>query len=231
MLKCLVNINGRILLRPVRLEDVWNITHYHYIIDLMRSIMRVEDRYYAHYGQSHYERAFAYELYYQWSRFIKRYQKRLNKNICLNAEVKKFLLGEKKLPDMVMHEDGGDNQEIVAEIKRLPSANINLVIEDLKKLKNFTTGQIGIEDNVGNLMGFSPYKYGVFIAIQGNIDELANLLVKKYITIKNIKNELEQQGKLNQMYCICCPHSGSIEFASLEILYEYIQQKRNNKKV
>ena len=50
MLKCLVNINGRIRLRPVRLEDVWNMTHYHYIIDLMRSIMRVEDRYYEHHG-------------------------------------------------------------------------------------------------------------------------------------------------------------------------------------
>lgn len=223
----LVKNDEQIALQPASLKDVWLENRYAYLVDMMESILFVAERYYYHYHFVHYERAFAYELYHQWSKHIEKYHKAGNEAICLNAEVKKFLAGQKKLPDMVLHEDCEDNQEIVVEIKRMSSATPKSIIDDLKKIERFLTGIIGIGDTAEKtLYGFSPYKFGALLVTCGTIDNLADLLIKKGITLSRITKRLKDAYKEGHLYCICSPQSGSIQYSTLETLVDYIETKR-----
>lgn len=219
--------NSRFVYKSASPKDVWLETNYVYLVDLIKSVLKVARRYYYHYDAPHYERAFAYELYHQWSKFLEGYQKAGNPNICLNAEVKKFLDGHKKLPDMVLHEDGQNNQEIVVEIKRMPSAKESTVVEDLKKIEQFLTDSVGLGDKAESFMqGFSPYKYGIFIATCGTIDDMANLLGKKFGTLARIVRRLRAAGKAGHLYCFCCVGSGILQYTTLEMLVQYIKSRQ-----
>ena len=224
----LVKRHGQIDLLPASQKDVWQEHSYLYLVDMIKSILSVANIYYYHFNSAHYERAFAYELYHQWSKYIEKYHKSGNDKICLNAEVKKFLYGRRKLPDMVLHEDLSDNQEIVVEIKRMPSATAKSIVEDLKKIESFLTGIIGIGDNAERiLMGFSPYKFGALVVTCGTIDGLAQLLSGKVLTLNNIAKRLKEAGKEGHLYCICTLESGSLQYTTLEMLIEYMKQSKS----
>lgn len=227
----LVKRHGQIDLQPASQKDVWQEHRYLYLVDMMKSILSVATIYYYHFSFAHYERAFAYELYHQWSKYIEKYHKAGNDKICLNAEVKKFLAGRRKLPDMVLHEDRSDNQEIVVEIKRKPSATAKSIVEDLKKIESFLTGFIGIGDNAeGIFMGFSSYKFGALLVTCGTIDDLVQLLSGKVLTLNNIAKRLKKAGKEGHLYCICTLESGSLQYTTLEMLIEYIKLSKSQSK-
>lgn len=78
------------------------------------------------------ERAFAYELYHQWS-LLK------EKTLILNGEIDKDIEKKRYYPDMVLH--GGqcdyDNNKIVVEIKRGKAIDSSKIIKDLEKLSPY----------------------------------------------------------------------------------------------
>lgn len=117
------------------------------------------------------ERAFAYELYFQWN--INQdvdgtplYMQR-NKYI-INAEIRKDFVEEIPLannysyPDMVLH-GGNDspNNYIVCEIKRKSTIRCNKesLTKDLNKLGFFLNNDLHSKYNVN----WSGYKYGIFL--------------------------------------------------------------------
>ena len=112
---------------------------FQYLRDLIKAILEVEDHYYTvEYeglpiaNEDLYERAFAYELYHQWSKYIDCYKHHSPdmQNLCINGEIKKCFWEEKKLPDLVLHMYWTDWQELIVEIKRESRADEENIIED-----------------------------------------------------------------------------------------------------
>ncbi len=221
---------------PSKRESIFRVseiekTHYNYLTDLMKSILEVRRSYYYHFSDVHYERAFAYELYHQWSKHIEEYKKQ-NPNLCINGEVKKFLLNKKKMPDMVFHEDQNDCQEIVVEIKRLYNdAKKSEFFDDLRTLKDFTTGTIGIGDKSEPfLYGFSPYHLAVFIVTCCRLNNLVDFFSHSITTLQEICKDLKNKGKSGHLYCICSDGDGKLDLVTLEELLQEVKAYQKQKR-
>jgi hypothetical protein len=169
---------------------------------------------------SHLERVFAYELYHQWSRILKREKLFGQSKFVLNAEIGKNTnyygyVGEGiKFPDMVLHHNQGDNknQGIICEIKRKEGFNLKSFRDDIEKLDCFMQKE-------------SNYKFaiGAFILVGDTIDEIYNKvasLKESMIGLRNTAKTTETQKRI-----VCVAYNGNtLEFSSL---YHMI---RNQKK-
>lgn len=141
------------------------------------------------------ERSFAYELYRQW-------METKSDNLVVNAEVTKIISDKyRKLariifhkkhyrfyPDMVLHHSQADSdaQEIICEIKLKSHATPTSITKDIKKLSAYTTEDVVL---------YHPFKLGVFIFIDGTLDEL--MLRLREINLSNID--------MSRIKFICCP--------------------------
>ena len=192
---------------------------------MMKAILEVEDNYYrVEYehlnveSEDLYERAFAYELYHQWSKYVDYYRTQNidRRQLCLNGEIKKCFWEEEKLPDLVLHMRDVDHQEIIVEIKRSARADGGKIATDLQKLYDFTYGTevLNGERRINN--NFAPYRMGVFILTCATMDALVNMLRDKANELNTISNNLAEIGK--HLYCICIPQAGTIEYATLQEL-------------
>lgn len=160
---------------------------------------------------SHLERVFAYELYHQWSKILKREKLFSNTKFVLNAEINKNTnyfghVGEGvKFPDMVLHHSQGDNkgQGIICEIKRKEGFNLKSFRDDIEKLECF-------------LQEDSNYRFaiGAFILVGDKInkiyDKVASLR-KSMIGIRNTTKTVETQKRI-----VCIAYNGkNLEFSTL----------------
>lgn len=92
------------------------------------------------------ERCFAYELYHQWSLVLNPGNEKPSKpdspRLYLNAEIVKYINGQKTFPDLVVHGGQSDlkNQAFICEIKRslgLNTPDSVRILGDLKKLSDY----------------------------------------------------------------------------------------------
>lgn len=135
------------------------------------------------------ERAFAYELYYQWNQHL------CDSNLIINAEVTKKindkytekakkLFGKKTnrfIPDFVLHHSNESNddteQKIVCEVKINKELTSKSLIKDIKKLIAYT-------DKNKKAILYNPFEYGVFILLNGNFAKL-----ERTLNIHDFQNE------------------------------------------
>lgn len=201
-----------------------------YLRDLIKAILEVEDHYYqVEYeefqiaGEDLYERAFAYELYHQWSKYVECYRRQNPKNIklCINGEIKKCFWDEEKLPDLVLHKHGEDCQELIVEIKRAPRADGNNITTDIQKLCNFTCGRLEFgERRINN--NFAPYSLGVFILTGATLDTLVGKLSNKLNELNTVINSLDEVNK--QILCLCIPRNGTVEYATVHEVKHWVER-------
>lgn len=166
------------------------------------------------------ERVFAYELYHQWS-MLKSKKWLLNGEISKNIKwfynrnrEEKSLTVNQKYPDLVLHKDPADNEQlIVCEIKR--KNNLNGLKDDLKKLAIFTFS------NETNNLFFSPYKCGIFLLINGSVDDLKKEIDKCFQNDDNSRpfKNIEETKKILCVFCQPLKRSTRIEY---QLLYNII---------
>lgn len=170
---------------------------------------------------SHLERVFAYELYHQWSKILKREKLFGPTKFVLNAEINKNTnyfghVGEGvKYPDMVLHHNQGDNknQGIVCEIKRKGGFNLKSFRDDIEKLDCFMQEE-------------SNYRFaiGTFILVGDKIDEIYNKvasLKKSMIGLRSTTKTVEIQKRI-----VCIAYNGNnLEFSTL---YQMICNRKKN---
>ena len=205
-------------------------TTFQYFRDLIKAILEVDKNYYkVEYedipipDEDLYERAFAYELYHQWARYVEYYnalhEVPEERRLCINGEIKKCFWDENKLPDLVLHRRKDDLQEIIVEIKRAKKANAANVMEDLRKLRNFTCGE---ERGVANVRrinnNFSPYRMGVFILTDATLAVLADILKNNTDELGTISQNMSEVNK--PLYCVCIPLNESVQYATIQELIE-----------
>lgn len=201
---------------------------------LFRSISLVDKKYidYTIYNgrekekQYHKERVFAYELYRQWANII---ENECKEPLVLNAELDKIIeeristeddienLEEmRKYPDLVLHngQDSDNNQKIVCEIKRNTQSKISssAIFADLYIIACYM-------DKVKFHCGKKPFEYGVFILLNGKLEQIKG--IKKAI-IKVSANDYSYRLFKEEMNChfdniICITYDGAIlEYKTLK---------------
>jgi len=202
------------------------------IQSLFNSILEVKDKYlYYTTGDdkervSYVERAFAYELYFQWKKDDTVFGDPMwnhDGKYCINAEItKQFVeqICDKKnwgYPDMVLH--GGNNSSsnyIVCEIKR--QENIGKMTEDINKLGFLMRNDLHVKNGK---IEWAGYKYGVFI-LTGQYHNGGNVEVKTSDILNNLKiNELNVLDELKSRI-ICVVYNGkNLKYNNLlEVLEE-----------
>lgn len=135
------------------------------------------------------ERAFAYELYYQWNLHLP------CQDLIVSAEVSKkindrYVCKAKKLfgkkinrfqPDIVLHHSNKMNddkeQKIICEIKVSKELTRKSLLRDLKKLIAYT-------DSLKKAILHNPFELGVFILLDGDIAK-----IKRNIKGNDLSNE------------------------------------------
>ena len=133
------------------------------------------------------ERTFAYELYRQWHNYLSAYEiplrvdAEIGKKITngkINFHKIKELKGDYKEPDFVLHASQGntDNQVLICEIKRNEQLDEKKIVNDILKICHFIDPKI---------WGGNPYKYGTFIVINKDFQELSDLILKAKSQIEN----------------------------------------------
>lgn len=136
------------------------------LFNLLKAILNVKPIYIDRYQISaeRLERVFAYELYYQWSKIIDRFNKKreLGDEYILNGETEKTMTHfeenpekSRTYPDLVLHKsiDKAKGQAIVCEIKRKGNFTKGGLENDINKLRKF----------VCNLQNEYTFGFGVFI--------------------------------------------------------------------
>lgn len=193
-----------------------------YLCDLMKSILCVGYDYCLKDNpngsvEEHYEYVFAYELYHQWSKYLDEFYLRENPNLRINGEIKKFFYEERKLPDLVLHEQGRNNQKLIVEIKTAHGVNPETVYQDIEKLIKFTSGRINpylnerfIKDN------YTPYEIGVFILTLKNSQELRDLILSKKDEIEELREDYIIHSQ--SIFLICVPERGNEGNPTLEVM-------------
>lgn len=207
---------------------------------LFRAISLVEKKYInytVHNGsennnerQSHKERVFAYELYRQWANIL---EKECNKEVVINAELDKIIEEKietqensagiecveiRKYPDLVLHHGQGDdlNQMIVCEVKRNSETKVSgsQIMADLYKLVCYM-------DENKFLKGKKPFEYGVFILLNGELDQIKSVKKSK-IKVQSV--DYTFQDFKREMYnhfenVICVSYNGNrCEYKTLKSL-------------
>ena len=182
------------------------------------SISEIEDK-----SIPYVERAFAYELYFQWNMNEDIEKVPLYKNrdkYMINAEIRKDFVEKIPLannysyPDMVLH--GGNNSSdnyIVCEIKRKSTLRCNkeAVTKDLNKIGFFLRNDLHSKYKID----WNGYKYGVFLLtdrLSGNKDTD----LKPSDIVDNINIEELNIGKDLYPQIICVLYNGNtIQYESL----------------
>lgn len=185
------------------------------------------------------ERAFAYELYFQWNMdktisgspmFAMRKKYRINAEIRKDFMEKLNTRSNYGYPDMVLH---GGNEScknyIVCEIKRKETVEIDKssLVKDINKIGFFLRDDIHVK-NIN--LKWHGYKYGVFL-LTGQYFQNGNVEIKETDVEDNldvskikVKPELEQN-------IICVIYNGqNLKYCNLKNLKESISNKTNNKK-
>ena len=172
---------------------------------------------------SHLERVFAYELYHQWSRILKREKLYGKDKYVLNAEVNKnmnyfgYTDEGVKYPDVVLHQSQGNNksQGIICEIKRNEYFNNKSFREDIEKLEHFVQ-----EDTK---YGFA---FGVFILVGNCIDDIYKKIFaskKGLFGLRNTTGTIISQKKI-----VCIAYDG--QGMSFSNLYNMIRSSSKHHK-
>jgi hypothetical protein len=177
--------------------------------------------------QFHQERVFAYELYRQWANIL---ESECKEPLVLNAELDKIINekidtgendmndqeGVRRYPDLVLHEGqySDNNQIIICEIKRNTNTQISnsLVLADLYKIACY------MDENKFHT-GKKPFKYGVFILLNGKLEQIKGI---KHAKIKVLSNEYNYRQFKEEMYkhfdkIICVTYDGAtLEYKTLK---------------
>lgn len=165
------------------------------------------------------ERSFAYELYYQWNQLLqdptliisaevtkKIEEKYAQKSMSLFEEdVKRFL------PDMVLHHSNEDMEDkeqiIICEIKTKEALSKQSLKKDIKKLLAYT-------DTNDKAILCHPFKYGVFILLDGNRQKIK----------KNLKKEDFRNENISKIICVIA----NIEEDKVVLESDYLENILNN---
>ena len=150
------------------------------------------------------ERTFAYELYRQWQNLLESYKIPLRVDAEIGKKVTndkidfkkiKEIKGEYKEPDLVLHTSqmSIDVQAIICEIKRNVQLDALKIEGDLIKLCHYIDP--GIWDG-------KPYKYGCFIVVNKNFDELKKQISEVKETVLNKINENTLTPDLSHILCM-----------------------------
>lgn len=204
---------------------------------LFRAISLVNQRYIdytVHNGnkeekQFHKERVFAYELYRQWANIL---ESECNEPLVLNAELDKIIderigtendmenvyniVEERKYPDIVLHNGQGCDkiQKIVCEIKRDTDTKISgsLIFADLYKLACYM-------DKEKFRSGMKPFEYGVFVFVNGSLDQIKAIKNAKIKVSSNdyLFSQFKQEMSQHFESIICVTFDGAtIEYKTLK---------------
>ena len=151
------------------------------------------------------ERTFAYELYRNWQNQLEMYHintvrvdaeigKKIT-NRAINYEKLKEIEGDYKEPDLVLHAGQGvtDNHTIICEIKRNVQLDNNKISNDIIKICHF------IDPRIWN---GKPYKFGSFVVVNKDFDELNTQIVKSKEFINKKIREKELTPDLSHILCI-----------------------------
>ena len=210
-----------------------DISHFNWLFRAISLVGKKYLNYMISYGsekekQFHMERVFAYELYRQWANIL---ESECNEPLVLNAELDKIIaepiqLGDdegdakmeeiRKYPDLVLHNDqGNDNkQKIICEIKRNTDTQLSgsAIFADLYKLTCYM-------DKEKFCTGNDPFDYGVFILLNGNLEQIKDIKKSKIKVGENdyrysrFKKEMSKHFK----ELVCVTYNGTIlEFQTLK---------------
>lgn len=212
-------------------ENEMAVLHFNW---LLRAISLVDKKYidYTIYNgrekekQFHKERVFAYELYRQWANII---ENECKESLVLNAELDKIIEERispeddrenyeemRKYPDLVLHDgqDSDNNQKMVCEIKRNTKSKISgsAIFADLYKIACYM-------DEEKFHCGKKPFEYGVFILLNGDLEQIKGI---KKVKIKVSANDYSYRQFKEEMNChfeniICITYNGIIlEYKTLK---------------
>lgn len=197
---------------------------------LFRAISLVEKKYidYTVYNgrekekQYHKERVFAYELYRQWANII---ENECKESLVLNAELDKIIEERistedykedfeemRKYPDLVLHDgqESDNNQKIVCEIKRNTESKISssAIFADLYKIACYMD-----EDKFHS--GKKPFEYGVFILLNGELEQIKKIKEAKIKVSTNDYDFQHFKGEMNKHFdnIICVIYDGSMFYS------------------
>lgn len=163
------------------------------------------------------ERAFAYELYFQWNMNEDIDKTPFYKNreeYMINAEIRKDFVEKIPLannysyPDMVLH--GGNNSSknyIVCEIKRKSTLRCNkeAVTKDLNKIGFFLRNDLHSKYNVD----WNGYKYGIFL-----LTDRSDLKPSDIVDNINIKELSIGKDLYPRIFCVLY-NGNTIQYESL----------------
>ena len=187
---------------------------------------------------SYVERAFAYELYFQWN---------MDDSICgspmymirkkyrINAEIRKEFMEKINTrsnygyPDLVLHKGNGSGKNyIVCEIKRKETVEVDnsSLVKDINKLGFFLRDDIHIKNSN---VKWNGYRYGVFLLtgqyFQDGIIEIEEKDVEDYIDVSKVKVKPELQKRI-----ICAIYNGKrLKYSNLKDLVEANSKTKTNK--
>lgn len=166
------------------------------------------------------ERTFAYELYRKWQNLLEMYQvntvrvdAEIGKKITDNSiDYKKLkeIKGDYKEPDLVLHAGQGviDNHTIICEIKRNGQLDNQKIINDIIKICQF---------NDPKIWNGKPYRYGCFIVVGKELNDLKNQIINSKELIKKEIEEKELNPNLSHILCVAY-NGSSVEWETLNIL-------------
>lgn len=166
------------------------------------------------------ERTFAYELYRNWQNLLEMYH---IKTVRVDAEIgkkitkesiiykkQKEIKGDYKEPDLVLHagQEVTDNHTIICEIKRNEQLDNKKIINDIIKICQF---------NDPKIWDGKPYRYGCFIVVGKELNDLKNQIVdSKEVIMKEIE---EKELNPNLSHILCIAYNGnSVEWETLNII-------------
>lgn len=179
----------------------------------------------------HTERVFAYELYHQWSRLIDKRTKWV-----INAEVRKCLELFKDIsnsssetesswnfPDLVLHKGQEKNEQLIAcEIKRIDRLEDDFT-KDINTLYILTRPATFNSCNEENNENLHPYLCGIFLLINGDYDNLKNIVKASIKELERLNIKQEAVKNIICVFLIAKDGKKEVGFQSLFNIWE--QQK------